>query len=322
MQKPRKNVPTVVVSGGKGGTGKSLIASNLAVLFKLSGKKVLLVDGDVENPNIELLLGRTSASVARETVPVYIFRPIFDAETCTKCGRCRDNCYKHAIMQFGDSMPELMEHLCSGCITCMKICPSNAIKKGRREIGQIHFVKQAMENIDLLIGELTPEEAMSVSVISALLKRVNILMTESEYDIIIIDSPPGAHCDVEMLLENADLVICVTEPTPFGEHDLGRILDLIKMIGKPSAVIVNRATISEYKAPIKQLLESDRVPILGEIPLDTLVVENYAKGTPFVLDKRDFSAKNILINIFSKILTLLIEAGSNESINRGQTCRC
>ncbi len=322
MQKPSKSVPTIVVSGGKGGTGKSLIASNLAVLFKLSGKRVLLVDGDVENPNLELLLGLTSASVARETVPVYIFQPIFDAETCTKCGRCRDNCYKHAIMQFGDSMPELMEHLCSGCMTCMKICPSNAIKKGRREIGRIHFVKQAMENIDLLIGELTPEEAMSVSVVSALLKRVNVLITESEYDIIVVDSPPGAHCDVEMLLEKADLVIGVTEPTPFGEHDLGRILELLKMIGTRSAVIVNRATISEYKTPIQQLLEAYRVPILGEIPLDSKIVENYAKGVPFVLDKRDFPAKNILIHIFTKILTLLMEAGDNESIGRRQTCRC
>ena len=316
------DVQKIVVTGGKGGTGKSLIATNLAYLFQMSGKKVLLVDADVENPNIELLLGTNaehSETIQRMNSPVTIFQPIFDPQKCIKCGFCRDKCYKHAILQFNSSLPEIMEHLCSGCTTCIRICPENAILKGERKIGKINFIKNYTERIDLLIGELIPQEAMSIAVISALLKKIKELSQQNNYDIVIIDSSPGAHCDVEMLLEHADLPLCVTEPTSFGEHDLFRILELIKIVHqksnlKKSAIIINRSTISDYKDPIIRLATQFNAPIIGEIPLDPVVIENYAKGTPFVVDKREFLAKNKLINIFSKIQTILMEEKDHDAI--------
>ncbi len=310
----KSNISKILVSGGKGGTGKSLIATNLAFLFKMTGRRVLLVDGDVENPNVELLMGKNPNLSQKEAIDVKIFQPTFDPGRCVKCDICMIQCYKHAILRFGDSPPEIMHHLCSGCKTCMRICPKNAINQGERKIGQITFIEKYDDTIDLLIGELLPQEALSVKVISALLNKTDELLNENNYDVVIIDSPPGAHCDVEMLIEYSDFVLCVTEPTPFGEHDLSRMLQLIEMEQKKSTILINRSTISDYKEPIMKLASTFHSPVIGELPMDPIIIEKKTKGIPFVRDKRNFPGKNILIHIFSKIQTILMEMKSHDSV--------
>lgn len=296
------DIPIIAVTGGKGGTGKTLVAINLAVKFSLEGKKVLLIDCDVENPNTHILLGKKLQDQNVQSKPITIFIPSFDESLCIQCGDCREGCYRHAILQFPNSFPSLLEHMCSGCETCMRICSQKAIKPGSRIIGTEFFLNQAYKKLDLLIGELKPSEAVSALIVKAILKDAKSIHEKNQYDIIIIDTSPGAHCDVEMALFYANLILCVTEPTPFGEHDLNRILQLIELIHHQAYILLNRADMSDYRKPIFELSKKKYISIIGEIPLDDIIIEDYAKGVPFVCDDRDFPAKKAFSTIFQTIL--------------------
>jgi MinD superfamily P-loop ATPase len=278
-----------------------LIATNLSVKLADNGLKVLLVDCDVENPNCNILLGTPLDMNGALKEDVYVFKPVIDENLCSQCNTCRDACYRHAIIAFPGQYPYLMEHMCSGCETCSRVCPNEAILNGKRVIGSKYFLKKVFPNLDLLVGELKEGEAISVKIVENLLEDIESMYSENSYDIIVIDTAPGAHCDVEKSLSIADQIICVTEPTPFGEHDLGRILDLIGLMNLESYCIINRANLTGYKDKIIELVQKRNVKLLGEIPLDEIVVENYAKEMPFVLDQRDFPAKQSFLEIFSKI---------------------
>jgi MinD superfamily P-loop ATPase len=273
-----KRPPVLTVTGGKGGTGKTLIATNLATMFKNEGKKVLLIDGDVENPNTNLLLG---AELENKT-PVMFFKPVIIEEKCSKCGLCAQNCATNAILHIKDQVPKLFLNLCSGCKLCYKICPEDAIEEDQKIIGWIYETKK--NDIDLLVGELKPSEARSAAVVEELLDKLDgILENEPErYDIIILDTAPGAHCDVELLLDHADKIIPVTEPTKFGKLDLERIISLIELLGKEYKAIVNRSSLLGFKDEFLQELAEQNIEILGDIPLDDDIVQSYCQGIPLM----------------------------------------
>lgn len=292
---------SIAITGGKGGTGKTLIASNLAISFAQQGYRTILVDCDVENPNSNILLGKPLDAPGVDKQPISMFKPEFTVDACTKCGICREACYRHAILQFPDQYPSLMDHMCSGCMTCQKICPTGAITGGTRVIGSQYFLPQIYPNLDLLVGELNPSEAISVKIVEEILQFVEKRMETVPYDIMIIDTAPGAHCDVEKSISDADLVIAVTEPTPFGEHDLNRILDLLEVVGQKADILLNRSNLTAYQEPIRALAQTRNCPIIGEIPVDRVVIEDYAQGKPFVVDSREFPAKTAFQAIFSKI---------------------
>ena len=301
MSQNLSDVKKISVTGGKGGTGKTLIAVNLAVYYAQLGYKVLLIDSDVENPNSNILMGKvlTDADVKRNQIDMFV--PKFSVDKCTKCGKCRDACYRHAILQFPDQFPSLMEPMCSGCTICQRICPTDAVSSRKRSIGSRYFIKIVYNNLDLLIGELNPGEAISVLIVENLIEQSYKLQKKYSYDIIITDTAPGAHCDVEKALSLADLILCVTEPTPFGEHDLKRILRLIQLSGQNTEIILNRSTLTNYKEPILKVASDFNIKILGEIPIDNVVIEDYAKGTPFILDSREFPAKQAFLSILTNI---------------------
>ena len=294
-------VKKITITGGKGGTGKTLIATNLATKFSQEGYRVLLIDCDVENPNSNILLGKPLDDENVEKKGVFIFKPEFDLDLCTKCGKCREGCYRHAILQFPEQFPSLMDQMCSGCEVCYRICPTNAINYGKREIGSQYFIPKINNNLDLIVGELNPSEAVSVLIVEEILNFAEKLNKENDYDIFIIDSAPGAHCDVEHSISVADVVLAITEPTPFGEHDLRRIFELIKLTNKKADIIINRSTLTDYIQPIYDLVEKYECELLGEIPLDNIVIENYAKGIPFIFDTRKFPAKQAFFQIFKRI---------------------
>ncbi|QEE14605.1 P-loop NTPase [Promethearchaeum syntrophicum] len=299
------NVKKISVTGGKGGTGKTLIAVNLAVYYAKLGYKVLLIDSDVENPNSNILLGKALTDSDVERTHIDMFVPKFSPDKCIKCGKCRDACYRHAILQFPDQFPSLMEPMCSGCTICKRVCPTDAISSGKRSIGSRFFMKNVHNNLDLLIGELNPGEAISVLIVENLIEQTYELQRKNNYDIIITDTAPGAHCDVEKALSLADLTLCVTEPTPFGEHDLKRILRLIQLSGQNAQIILNRSTLTDYKEPILQVASDFNIKILGEIPIDNIVIEDYAKGIPFVLDSREFPAKQAFLSILANVKKIM-----------------
>ena len=301
MSQNLSDVKKISVTGGKGGTGKTLIAVNLAVYYAQLGYKVLLIDADVENPNSNILLGKELTDPDVKSTQIDMFLPVFSNDKCSKCGKCRDACYRHAILQFPDQFPSLMEPMCSGCTICQRVCPTDAISSGKRSIGSSYFMKNVYNNLDLLVGELNPGEAISVLIVENLIEQTYELQKKFSYDIIITDTAPGAHCDVEKALSLADLTLCVTEPTPFGEHDLKRILRLIQLSGQNAEIILNRSNLTDYKEPILKVASDYNISILGEIPIDNIVIEDYAKGTPFVLDSREFPAKQAFLSILTNV---------------------
>lgn len=291
----------ICVTGGKGGTGKTLVAVNLATMFKNEGYKTLLIDGDSENPNTFLLLGGELGN--REEV--LFFKPSINEEKCTKCGLCAQNCVPHALLHVNDSFPIPILAVCSGCKLCYKICPTEAIEADYKTVGWIYELKE--KGIDLLVGELKPGEARSASVIESLLEELDkkIINAESSYDVVIIDTAPGAHCDVEELIEKADYVIPVTEPTKFGLSDLIRINELITLLGKEYKVVVNRSTLLGYKNQFFDELDILQLDVLGNIPLHDEVVQSYCAGIPLMENRKDIEgmgpAYKAFVEIYGKI---------------------
>ena len=279
-----KNIPLITVTGGKGGTGKTLVAVNLATMLKNAGKKVLLVDGDVENPNTYLLL---NGKLENKT-PVNFFKPVINKEKCSKCGLCAENCATSAILHVKGQYPITFLNLCSGCKLCYKICPEDAIEEDTKILGWTY--KTTSNGIDLLIGELKPSEARSAGIVELLLDKVDEILKNNEesYDIIVMDTAPGAHCDVELLLGKADMIIPVTEPTKFGELDLQRIIKLIDLLEKDFQVIVNRSSLLGFKEEFLNTLKEKDIEILGDIPLDDEIVKSYCQGVPLMEKKGGF----------------------------------
>lgn len=301
MLKPK----IICVTGGKGGTGKTLVAVNLAIMFKNRGYKVLLIDGDVENPNTFLLL---NAKLKNKKKVLY-FLPKIIEDKCTKCGLCAENCETHALLYIKDSYPIPISTLCSGCKLCYKICPTNAIEPDLKIIGWTYTASAF--NIDLFLGELKPAEARSAVIVNKLMENLeNVIKTEPEkYDIVILDTAPGAHCDVEELINGADLVIPVTEPTRFGKLDLLRIVELINLLKKEYKAIVNRSSLLGYKEKFLKELEEKCIEILGDIPLDEEIVSSYCQGIPLMDERSKFDRNGAGYKSFEKIFENLMKWG-------------
>ncbi|MEJ2248433.1 MAG: AAA family ATPase [Candidatus Lokiarchaeota archaeon] len=297
-----KKPKVLCVTGGKGGTGKTLIAINLSIMFKNHGKKVLLIDGDVENPNTYLLLGAN----LENQISIPFFKPIINVKKCTKCGLCSKHCATHALLQIKDSYPVPILTVCSGCKLCYKICPEKAIQMDFKTIGWTYSTK--VDNIDLIIGELKPSEARSAAIVENLLIQLdNILEIQKvKYDIIILDTAPGAHCDVELLINKADYVIPVTEPTKFGKLDLLRITELINLLHKPHKTIVNRSSLLGFKDEFLEDLKEEQIEILGDIPLDDDIVKSYCQGKALMSHNSNYSNSKGF-QAFKKIYTNLKE---------------
>jgi MinD superfamily P-loop ATPase len=290
----------ICVTGGKGGTGKTFVAVNLAIMLKNHGFRILLVDGDVENPNTYLLLNADLGTF--KEFPYFIPKIIEDK--CSKCGICAKNCATNALLHIKDSIPIPMVNLCSGCKLCYKICPENAIEEDSKILGKIYTLSTT--GIDLLVGELTTSEARSAALVKGLLSEVNnrINLKSDAYDFIIIDTAPGAHCDVEELINYADIVIPVTEPTKFGQLDLLRIIELITLLHKEYKVIINRSTLPGYREEFYQELSNQEIEIIGDIPLDEDIVQSYCNQIPFM--ETDKYSKNSAYQAFNNIYSNLM----------------
>lgn len=260
----------IAITGGKGGTGKSTIASALAVEL---GKKynVLLVDMDADCPNDHLLL-----SINRELVHNVEQRiPEWDISKCIKCGACGPVCKTNAIVSIKGANPLFVHSQCNGCGACAITCPVKAIGWGKKDIGYIY--SGTNYRIDLLSGELKVNEPLSEMVINNL-KEV-IEEKKKNYAFIICDTAAGTHCDVISALEDCDFVFAVTEPTPLGSHDLELILRLVNKLKIQANIILNMADIGDSKI-IEDISKKYKTKIIAEIPYDKKILEAYSKGLP------------------------------------------
>jgi len=286
-------IPVIAISGGKGGTGKTTVAVNLAILLRKEGYRVLLVDADVDAPNVHILL-----SARREKIDtVYAFEPEFYFDTCIKCGLCAKYCRIHAIMQVGDKNPVYFPEICTSCGNCMLVCPTEAIQEGKKEMGWIY--KGNAYDVDLLMGELKLGEASAATVVNEL--KAKITKMKNNYDVILIDTSPGAHCDVLKAIMDTDLTITVTEPTPFGAHDLERLIKLVKVADSPTKVVINRANITADITVISKIIQKYNVPIISEIPYDEYAVKAYAAGKPVVIEYPEAPSSQAIREIIKKI---------------------
>lgn len=299
MPKKSINTPMIGVTGGKGGTGKTMVATNLAASFVLDNKKVLIVDCDADAPNVAILLG----AELEKKEEVKIFQPIFDYEKCTRCGKCNEACREHAILQVDDKPPVLFNELCNGCEACKLVCHDEAITDGEKTIGWVR--EGTAHGIDLVVGELKLHETRGATVVKAARKKAFEKNLAGKYDAIIIDTAPGAHCDVVNALYGMDVTLAVTESTPFGAHDLDLVLDLFRVMGLRVFAVLNRADIKGKQSLIEEVCKRHSIKIISEIPLDRSILDCYVRGIPVVSVAPSSPGAEALHTLYEKVKEIL-----------------
>jgi len=269
--------PIIAVTGGKGGTGKTTVAVNLAVALKMNEKHVMLVDIDVDCPNDAVLFGEK----LENGEDITFFKPRINTEKCVKCGKCAEACLEHALVYVKDQFPAFFEELCSGCAACQLVCPVDAIEEDRKVLGKVYISE--VDGIRLVTGELRPTEARSPLVAFKTKQKAYEIAEKESFDVILVDTAPGVHNPVVRALQGADFALAVTEPTPLGAHDLGRILDLTRTLDISTSVVLNRAYIKGgFKKVIYDICEKYGVKIVSEVPFDEKLIEAYIRGVPVV----------------------------------------
>ncbi len=254
----------ISVASGKGGTGKTTIAVNLALSLE---KNVQYLDCDVEEPNGHIFLKPKFEKTSIVGTPI----PEVDESICTFCGKCAEICEYHAIIVLKGSVLVFKE-LCHSCAGCWLVCPVNAIRPQERELGVLE--QGNVGEIEFIQGQLRIGEAMSPPLIRAVKKAMDPRKT------VIIDAPPGTSCPVITAVKNSDFVILVTEPTPFGLHDLTLAVAMIRTMGIKFGVVINRSDIGHDA--VQKYCEREQIPILMEIKNDRRIAEAYSRGVPMI----------------------------------------
>ncbi len=253
----------IAIASGKGGTGKTTVATNLAYVAARNGRSVAYVDCDVEEPNGHIFL----KPEITHSEPVGMLTPRVDEEKCTLCGKCGEICQYSAIVCVGRKVLVYPE-LCHACGGCWLVCSEGAIVEVPREMGYLESGRAGA--IRFVGGTLNVGEAMSPPVIRAVKAAV------PEADLVIADAPPGTSCPVIESIRDCDFVALVTEPTPFGLHDLKLAVEMVRALGLPFGVVVNRADAGDQAVYLH--CRKERIHVLAEIPEDRRIAEAYSQG--------------------------------------------
>ncbi|GAB6182970.1 P-loop NTPase [Thermodesulfovibrio hydrogeniphilus] len=274
----------ISVASGKGGTGKTTVAVSLA----LSIDDSQIIDCDVEEPNVHLFLN----PIVKEEISVNTIVPEVDKEKCNFCGLCSQICAYNALSVLnldnsGDVL--LFPHLCHGCEGCILLCPHTAMKRAEREIGKIRI--GMAEEVEFIEGRLNVSEVLAPKVIE---KAKRFIKKDK---IAIIDAPPGTSCPAVAAIKGSDVCILVTEPTPFGLHDLELAYEVTKALNVKSAVIINK---SENDEVIEDFCKKHSLPIILKIPFKKEIAVAYSKGIPLVKAIPDY--KEVLHQLLKEMV--------------------
>jgi len=273
----------IVIASGKGGTGKTTVATNLA--FSLgNSRRVQLLDCDVEEPNCHLFFDIE----VLDTRSVKTKVPNVRMELCTLCSRCTETCVFNAIAVAGEEVL-VFPTLCHSCGGCSYFCPTGAITEKDREIGVVK--KGKANNLEIVYGRLNIGEAIAIPVIHAVKKQMR------DDRIVILDAPPGTSCSVVTSVVNADFCLLITEPTPFGLNDLKLAVGVVKKLGVPAGVVINRANMGDES--IHRYCREEGIPILLEIPFEERFAKVYARGK--LLCEEYLEMQEQFLNLFADI---------------------
>lgn len=253
------------VASGKGGTGKTTVAVALALALSKKEEAVQFVDCDVEEPNADLLL-KPDLGIEE---PVELLIPQVDDSKCTGCGRCKEICRYNAVAVVkGKAL--IFENLCHACGGCRLACPEDAVSEKKKAIGTITVGKK--DRIHFLKGTLNVGEAMATPVVRAVKAR-------AKKDIpTILDAPPGTACPVIATVTDCDYCLLVTEPTPFGLYDLDLMMRVVKELGIPAGIVINKD--DEWSVNVEKHASAHDVPVLMKIPFSRETAELYSRGIP------------------------------------------
>jgi len=279
----------ISVASGKGGTGKTTIATSLAISAL---EDVQLLDCDVEEPNAHIFIKPKIDS--KESIGVLV--PQIDANKCVLCGRCTRICAFNALAIIPNKILVFSE-LCHSCGACQYICPVKAINEVKKELGTIKIGQK--NNIKFIQGELNIGEAIPIPIIKAVKEYI------VANKLVIIDAPPGTSCPMIESTKNSDFCLLVTEPTPFGLSDLILTIEVLKKLKISYGVVINRAGLGDEKT--EQYCQLNDIPILMKIPFQKEIALTYAKGIPIVEAFPEYKI------IFRKVITDIMEIISRDS---------
>ena len=291
----------ISVASGKGGTGKTTIAVNLALaLAKDKEKNVQFLDCDVEEPNAHLFLEPVITNSESVEIPV----PKIDDKKCNYCGKCAEVCVFNAIAVTKNKVL-VFPGLCHGCGACTLFCPEKAISEKGNKIGILEEGKAGY--INFTHGRLNIGEPMAPPIIRKIKKKIKKDDIKGEnndftnHHITLIDAPPGTSCPVIESIKDSDYTILVTEPTPFGLHDLILAVEVLRKLKIPHGVVLNKCDIGDHK--VEEYCKKNDIPLLLSIPLDRKIAVAYSKGIPIVKINPSYEQK--FTQLFQKIAQII-----------------
>jgi MinD superfamily P-loop ATPase len=283
----------IAIASGKGGTGKTLVSTNLFWIVQKQGSPVVIVDCDAEEPNVaEFLDGQEAFS---KTVTQNI--PVIHVDKCNFCGKCFDYCSYNAIVFLPPArFIQVVEELCHDCGACLVACEFNAIKEKKKVTGKI-------TGVDFNAHSEVIEACSEVGVYSPVPVIKKAISEIRNCDLVILDSPPGISCPFIATVVDADFVVLVTEPTPFGLNDLKLSAETLQSMGKPFGVIINRAGLGN--SDVFCWIKENNIQLLMEIPFDKEIAETYSRGS--LIAENSPKYRELFSELFKRIVSTLIK---------------
>ncbi|MFA7467413.1 MAG: ATP-binding protein [Desulfotomaculaceae bacterium] len=279
----------IAVASGKGGTGKTTVATGLMLALRDSGHQVAYLDCDVEEPNGHIFL----EPQCNESEDIYIEVPEIERDKCTLCGKCAELCAFNALLVTSDNVI-IFHELCHGCGGCRYFCPVQAVRPGQKKIGIID--RGTAGQAVFVRGELEVGTVLSPPLVNAVKKN------QISRGVNVLDAPPGTSCPAVATVRGADFCILVTEPTPFGLHDLSLAAQMASSLGVPCGVVVNKA--GDSRGLIENFCLQEGLPLLMKIPLSRTIAEAGSRGVP--LNRAEAGWDQMLLNLYSDIEGLIM----------------